>query len=164
MNKIITTIVALVALAFSASAQTVNTNNETLFNKNEVGLVLQGDYVTKGNHKWGAALGARAFPLNKYAGLEATAGFRDVDSGPVIDDVNLSGVLRLPLETYRISLQAVGGARYDLDEKDYQWSVGPRVGYRFNSKVEFFAGYRYSFARQNLLARREFPFGVNFNF
>ena len=160
MKKII---LSLALALVTSQAVTINAA-EALFNKNEVGITLGSSHSQDVNNRWGADFGLRAFPLNKYAGLQASAGFRDVDSGPVVDDTRLEGILRLPLDKYRLALEVVGGARYDLDEKDYQWSVGPRLGYRFNKNVEVFAGYRYNFARQSLALQREVPFGISFNF
>lgn len=163
MNKII---IALITALVSVSSYAADKGvvNEVLFNKNEVGVVLNGSYSKDPQNDWGADAGLRAFPLNKYVGVEATAGFRDLDSGPALDDTRFQGIVRLPLDKYRVSLEVVGGARWDFDEQDYQWSVGPRLAYRLNSKVELFGGYRYNFARQSLAVTREFPFGLSFNF
>lgn len=161
MNKLIVT---LIAALVSVSTFAADNGVETLFNKNEYGLTLGGSHsLNDSGNKWGADLGVRAFPLNKYLGVEATAGFRDVDSGPVFDDTRLNGVLRLPLDKYRVAIELNGGARYDYDVEDYQWSFGPRLAYRLNSKVELFSAYRYNLSRQDLPVRREILFGLGFN-
>jgi hypothetical protein len=154
---------AMLALVGMATFLQAETNNETLFNKNEVGVSLSGSYLKKSEKNWSGALGVNAFPLQRYVGAEVSTTIQERE-GTLLENVQVDLVGRIPFDKYNLAIGAKGGALRDFNTGDNDYGVGPFVEYRFNQNWGLRVEHRFIFEQGDRDDNQETRFGVNLVF